>query len=379
MKLKYKRGCLIAMLLLMISAETRAQKFNLLIGTYTNTKKSEGIYVYEFDSKTGKTHYKNKAAGLDNPSYLALSNNEKFVYAVSEAGPGKGGVSAFSFDPVDGRLEFLNKKPSNGDGPCYVAVDKDNRLVFVANYGGGSLSAISISEDGSLTGDAQAIQHQGSSVNRERQDKPHVHSTVVSPDGQFLFVSDLGTDKIYSYRIDSKNAAKPLSPADPAFTEMPAGSGPRHFEFHPVKSFAYSIQELSGNVTAFNYSAGKLEPIQHISMLPQAFSGEIRAADIHISPDGKFLYTSNRGGGNDIAIFQVDGKTGKLTLIGRHPSLGNGPRNFAIDPSGNYLLVANQNSDSVVVLRRNKKTGELKDTGERINVGSPVCLKFSRI
>ena len=376
MKLISKLCCLVAMLTTL--TETQAQKLNLLVGTYTRAGKSEGIYVYEFDTKTGKVSYKNKATGIDNPSYLAISDNQRFVYAVSEAGPGKGAVSAFSFDSKSGNLAFLNKQPSNGDSPCYVAVNKNNNLLFVANYGGGSLSAIPVQNDGSLGASSQAIQHQGSSLNKERQDKPHVHSTVLSPDEKFLFVSDLGTDKINIYEIDEKSVSTPLQLANPNFQAISPGNGPRHFEFHPDGKFAYSIQELSGNVVAFEYNGGQLKEVQSISMLPADFKGEIRAADIHVSPDGKFLYASNRGGGNDIAIFSI-AENGKLTLTGRHSSLGSGPRNFVIDPSGQYLLVANQNTDNIVVFKRNAKTGQLEDTGERVSVGSPVCLKFAKI
>ncbi|WP_242689236.1 lactonase family protein [Pedobacter sp. SYSU D00535] len=359
-------------------AEAQAQKLNLLIGTYTKSGKSEGIYVYEFDERTGKASYKNKATGIDNPSYLCVTDNNKHVYAVNEAGPGQGGVTAFSFDPKSGALLLLNKKPSNGDSPCYVSVNKNNNHVFVGNYMGGNFSALPILGDGSLGDAVQVIQHQGNSVNKERQEKPHVHSTVLSPKEDFLLVSDLGTDKINIYSYNPKRK-EPLSEADPGFFAVEAGNGPRHFDFHPNGKFAYSVQELTCNVTAFSYDKGRLTQIQNISGLSEGYNGRRWAADIHVSPDGNFLYSSNRDDANDIAIFKINQKDGKLTAVGRQPTLGRAPRNFAISPDGNYLLAANQNSDTIVIFKRDKATGLLSDTGERIEVGSPVCLKFTKI
>lgn len=351
-----------------------AQKLNLIIGTYTNKGTSEGIYVYEFDIATGKASYKNKATGVNDPSYVALNKEENFLYAVNE---GSGDVSSFSFDKTSGTLKFLNKKPSNGSAPCYIVIDKDNRYVIAANYGGGSFSVYPVQKDGSLGEAAQTIQHSGSSVNKERQERSHVHSAVFSPEEDHLIVSDLGTDQISIYRFNSAGNTQPVSTGEHPFVDAGKGSGPRHFEFHPNGKFAYSIQELNGNISAFGYNKGKLSLLQNISMVDPAFKGETGAADIHVSPDGKFLYSSNRGDANDIAIFAIAPKTGKLTLKGRTSSMGKGPRNFVIDPEGNFLLAANQYSDSIVIFKRNKTTGMLTDTGERIKVGAPVCLKFA--
>ena len=356
----------------MNSAE--AQNRNLVIGTYTDKGTSEGIYVYDFNARSGKAVYKNKATGVDNPSYLTISDNGKFVYTVNEGE--KGGVSAFSFDKHTGALKLLNRKSSHGQYPCYISTTKEGDIVFAGNYGSGNFSVFPVLEDGSLGENMETVQHSGNSVNKERQEGPHVHSTVLSPDEKYLFVSDLGIDKIQAYQVRKENKPQVVVPADPAFAETIKGSGPRHLDFHPNGKFAYSIQELNGNVTVFSYEDGTLNKVQDISMLAQDFKGQTGAADIHVSPDGKFLYTSNRGDANDIAIFAIDERTGRLTLKGRAPAMGVAPRNFVIDPSGEYLLVANQNSDSVVIFKRNKKTGLLKDTGERINVGAPVCLKF---
>jgi len=362
--------------LVLMILTSQAQTYNLIIGTYTKSGKSEGIYVYEFDSKTGKASYKNKAAGLTNPSYLAISNDEKKVYAICEAEPGKGAVTAFSFDKKTGALNKLNSQPSIGNGPCYVSVDKANKHVFVANYVGGSATAIALNSDGSLSNENQFIQYKGSGVNKERQEAPHIHSTVISPDGKYLLISDLGTDKINILEIKSEQA-KPLREAKTPFISTQPGSGPRHFDFHPNGKFGYSIQELSGNVSAYKYANGKLTLLQDISGLPANYNGKIWSADIHVSPDGKFLYASNRDDLNNLAIFGIDMKSGKLKMIGSQPTLGRAPRNFAITPNGDFLLAANQTSDSIVIFKRDKLTGLLSDTGERIEVGTPVCLKFA--
>lgn len=352
-----------------------AQKLNLLIGTYTAPGKSEGIYVYEFDASSGKASYKNKVTGITNPSYLAISTNQQFVYAVNEAGPGKGSVSSFNFDKQSGALTLLNQKPSGGDGPCYVSVDKAGKNVFVANYSGGSFSALPVMADGRLSDATQTIVFESNGLGKGQQAKPHAHSANLSPDEKYLYVSDLGNDQIMAYHY-SADLSVPLSPSKHGNINLPQGNGPRHFEFHPNKKFGYSVQELSCDVVAYRYKKGKLTHLQTISGLPEGYTGRRWAADIHVSPDGKFLYSSNRDDANDIAIFAI-GKNGKLTSLGRHSSLGKAPRNFVIDPTGNFLLVANQNSDSVIILKRNKETGMLSDTGGKIEVGSPVCLKFA--
>ena len=352
--------------------EINAQKLNLLIGTYTKPGKSEGIYVYEFDTKTGKPMYKNKVIGINNPSYLALSKNGKFVYAVSESGPGKGAVSAYAFDKGSGAFNFLNSKSSNGDGPCYVSIDKGSNHVFVANYTGGSFATLPVLKDGSLGDAVEAIAFKSNGIGKGQQEKPHAHSAVLSPDEKHLYICDLGNDEIlsYNYSADSQN---PLVASE--VIKLPQGSGPRHFVFHPNKKFGYAVQELTCEVVAYSYNKGKLSFLQSISGLSEGYTGRKWAADIHISPDGKFLYSSNRNDANDIAIFSIQ-KNGMLISAGRQSTLGKAPRGFVIDPTGNYLLAANQNSDNVIIFKRDRKTGLLTDTGERIEVGSPVCLKF---
>lgn len=348
--------------------------YNLLVGTYTKEGKSDGIYVYDFNVKSGEFGLISNAPGIANPSYLAISKSGKKVYSVSEAGRGKGSISAFAFDPSTGELKLINTVSSGGDGPCYVEVDTDDKFVFSGNYSGGTLAAIRVNDDGSLDSSIQVIKHEGTSINKDNQSKPHVHSTVLSPDNKYLIVADLGTDKVHTYKFD-KSAAEPLSPADPAYVSATPGAGPRHSTFHPNGKFVYVVNELDGSVTAYAYADGKLSPIQSITMLKEGYKGTIEGADIHCSPDGRFLYASNREESNEILIYAI-GKDGKLKYAGRQSTLGKAPRNFVIDPTGKFLLVGNQNSDEIVIFTRNGKTGLLTDTGKRISLGMPVCLKF---
>jgi 6-phosphogluconolactonase len=349
------------------------KQYNLIIGTYTNTGESEGIYVYNFNSRTGEAGYKSKVTGVENPTYLAISRDGKHLFSVNEVK--KGWISSFAFNSISGELKFLNRVSSGGDGPCYVAVDDQNKYVFAGNYGSGSLSAVRLNRDGSLSADIQFIQLEGGSIDKNRQQGPHVHATVLSPDNRYLFTPNLGTDKVNIYRVDGSGISQPLIPAETAFIEVQAGSGPRHFTFHPNAKFAYLIHEMAGIISVFDYKNGTLISKQTITMLTPDFKGKVGAADIHISPDGKYLYGSNRGDANEIVFYSIN-KDGKLKYVGRQSTLGKVPRNFVIDPSGNFLLVANQNSNEVVIFKRDQKTGTLIFTGKKIQVGAPVCLKF---
>lgn len=354
--------------------------YYLLVGTYTSGT-SHGVYVYNFNGVDAESRIAD-SANIANPSFLAVSPNGKYVYAVSEvAGAGNDGgkLASFSVNTTSGALTPINQQSSNGANPCYVAVDKTGKWAAVGNYTSGTLSVLPILPDGSLSKAVTSIQHTGQSVNTERQNSPHVHSTVFSPDNKFLFVPDLGLDKLMSYRFNKKNGE--LKEAIPPFVLTKAGSGPRHFDFHPNKKFAYLVEELTGGVSAYRYSlkTGKLDLLQNISTLPPEYLGYAGSADIHVSPDGKFLYASNRGESNTIAIFSIDKKSGLLTVVGHQSTMGKTPRNFNFDPGGNFLLVANQGSDEIVIFRINKATGMLTDTGKRITVSKPVCLKWIKI
>lgn len=366
---------LVSLAVFFIAVISFAQEHYLLIGTYTSPQ-SEGIYVFKFNSNTGAIKAISTET-VNNASYLALSPDEKYVYAVNESGNNTGAVSSYSFDKITGKLTFINKQPSNGDHPCYVAVHKSGKWVAEANYNGGNFSVYPVMANGSL-GTPATTNHEGGSYSVQgRQDKPHVHSTVFSPDYKYLFVSDLGMDKIMAYSFNAGNGK--VSPAPTPFMQTSPGAGPRHFTFHPNGKYAYLVEELSATVSAYSYKDGKLTFLQRISALPDNFTGTKGAADIHVSPDGKFLYSSNRGTSNTIAIFSIDQATGKLKAEGYQSTLGKVPRNFNFDPSGNFLLVGNQDSDEIVIFKVDKKTGKLTDTEHRIEVGKPVCIIWAKI
>ena len=370
-----RTACLLITFLL-LSVLCEAQNFYLIAGTYTNTG-SKGIYVYNFNVQTGKSTLVSHTDSAINPSYLIISNNKKFIYAVNEtngADPGK--VSAFSFNKKTGVLKPVNTVLSGGDDPCFISMSKDGKWLAVANYTSGSLSVFTVNKNGSIKPFTQLIQDTGSSINKERQEKSHVHEAVFSPDNKYLFTPDLGADKVMIYSFHS-TLQQPVKPALPAFVKLTEGSGPRHIIFHPNKKFAYVISELSGTVTAYNYAEGKLREKQNIITHPKDFKGAIGSAEIMMSPDGKFLYASNRGDENTITIFSVNKPTGTLKLQGYQPVMGVAPRNFIIDPTGNYLLVANQNTDNIVIFKRNKNTGLLAATGQEIKLKKPVCLQMT--
>jgi 6-phosphogluconolactonase len=344
-----------------------------IVGTYTSSGKDEGIYVYDFNNETGSCSLKSAVSGEENPSFLTISSDGKYVYAVNEIK--KGSISSFAFDRNKGTLRFLNRVTSGGDSPCFVEFDDEDRFVFAGNYGSGTLAAIPENPDGTLDTTIQVIKHQGSSIDKSRQKGPHVHSTFLAPDKQFLLVPDLGTDKVNIYSIKKGAKTDPLVPADPPLVSVKPGSGPRHLAFSPNGRFAYLVHEMEGMISCYKYSSGTLTEIQSITMTAPGFTGKSGAADIHISPDGRFLYGSNRGDANDLAIYSIK-KNGMLDHIGNQSVYGKSPRNFAIDPTGNYLLVANQDSNEIIIFRRDQKTGALTRLDEKINVRKPVCIKF---
>ncbi|WP_339810873.1 beta-propeller fold lactonase family protein [uncultured Imperialibacter sp.] len=351
-------------------AQSTNQYF-LFIGTYATEAGPNGIHTYLFDSETGTLRKVQPVTELGNASFLAVNNDQSNLYAVSGSK-----VNAYALNPGTGQLSFLNSVPSAGS--CYVSAAPDGNAVFVGNYGGGNTEAVRTNADGSFDeASVQLLQHQGSSVNKERQEAPHVHATVLSLDGRYLMVPDLGTDRVYQYEL-STTSGEILKPASQPWLSVPKGAGPRHLVFHPNGRYAYLVLELQGAVMALDYREGTLKEKQTISMVDKGFKGRLSGADIHVSPDGKFLYASNRGDANEIAIYSIDQK-GKLTRIGRQPVMGKTPRNFAIDPTGRFLLVANQDTNEVIVFQRNQTTGLLTPTGESIPVDKPVCLKFAPV
>lgn len=352
-----------------------AQKFYLLAGTYTGSG-SKGIYVYSFNASNGQIKWVSNTDTASNPSFVIFSHNKKFVYAVNETnGKDPGRVSAYIFNKKNGTLQFINSQLSGGDDPCYLALSLNDKWLTVANYTSGSATVFPINNDGSLQPYVQLIQDTGTSVNKDRQEKAHVHETVFSSGDHYLFTPDLGADKVMIYKFNA-HSKKPLTPSLPAFVKTPAGNGPRHILFSTNKKFAYLICELSGTVLVYNYNDGKLKQIQEIAAHPKGYKGEIGSAELAISPDGKFLYASNRGDENTFAIFSINSFTGKLKTVGYQDVKGTMPRDFIIDPTGKYLLVANQGSNNIVIFKRNAKTGLLSSLRDQVQVQKPVCLQL---
>ena len=347
----------------------------LLIGTYTN-EGSQGIYTYRFDTKSGQTAFIRSTIDVRNPSYLAISADKKYIYAVNEDhNSTTDSVSAFKFNDYTGKLTFINIRPAYGKDPCYVSVDKNNKNLFVANYSSGNISVYPLAANGAIGDTLQTIQHTGGSVDAERQKTPHVHAVVLTPNEKFLIADDLGTDKVYKYIYRPGNKI-PLIPAPNATVSVDAGSGPRHIIFSKNGQHAYLAQEISGAVRTFNYQNGNLVPIQNLMMEDASFKGINGAADIHIAPNGRFLYTSNRGEANDILVYKINPKNGKLSFVQRQSSLGNAPRNFAIDPTGKFLLAANQNTNDIYTFVINPTNGKLTYTGRKLTLSHPVCLNL---
>lgn len=360
-------------------SNARTGELLVYVGTYTSGK-SEGIYLYRLNLSSGELKHVATTKGVKDPSFLALAPNRHYLYAVNEveefAGKNSGAISSFAIDQKTGDLRFLNQQPTLGGAPCYVVLDRAGRFVLVANYAGGNFAVLPVRNDGQLGEATDVRQDLGSSINVERQEGPHGHCIVLDPANRFAYGCDLGTDKIMIFRFDRRRGK--LIPNSMPWVKVKPGAGPRHLTFHPRGNYAYVINELHATVTAFTHdqARGNLKEVQTIATLPRDFTGPNTSADIHVSPDGQFLYCSNRGH-DSIAAFKIDPRNGKLTFIAHEPTGGKTPRNFAIDPTGAFLLVANQKSDNIVTLRRDRKTGRLNATGYVAEVPSPVCLKFT--
>jgi 6-phosphogluconolactonase len=364
---------LLLLILLTLQSVAQQKDYNLIIGTYTSPGKSEGIYIYNFDVNTADSKFKSVAKELSNPSYVAVSNNNKFLYAVSEGSSST--LGAFAFDGLKAELSFLNKQTTGSRGACFVLADEKH--VISANYGGGSISVFGIEANGSLTPLKQLLQHTGKSIDpQKRQESAHAHQVQFTPDHKYVVCIDLGEDQVYIYNYNREGKEQVLSINN--IVKTTPGSGPRHLTFSPNGKYAYLAHEFNGSITTYAYNNGRLNKIQEIATTDKDFSGRIDGADIHISPDGKFLYETNRGDANTISAFAIQAN-GKLKSISRISTLGKGPRNFTIDPTGKFLLVGHQYTNDVVIFERNKKTGTLKDTGKRIELNAPVCLVFAPI
>lgn len=343
----------------------------LLVGSYSSSAEN-GIHVLSFDEEKGESHLVSGMNGIANPSFLVPAYNGKRIYSVSETDDETASLFAYSFNSGNGSLQLINKQPTNGTAPCHVWVDSFDQLAITANYNGGSISIFPIATDGSLQ-EAIVEKYEGGNPDSERQSCPHLHYIYSSPSGEYVYANDLGTDRIYKYNVVTDNGKTHLENGTPSYFQLPAGEGPRHTTFHPNGKYAYTIGELSGNVTVFTLSPdGNLDPIQTIAADTLSAAG---SADIHLSPNGKFLYASNRLKGDGIAIFSVDNKSGLLTKVGYQPT-GIHPRNFVITPNGKYLLCACRDDNKIQIFRINANNGLLHDTGKDIKIEQPVCLKF---
>lgn len=367
----------ITFFLFLLTIAAKASYTYVFVGSYNGSKSNDGLYVYKLDTATGMlsfiTSYK-----VHNPSYLTLSPDGQYIYACTETKtPGKGSVSSFKFERTKGELEFINSRSSEGENPVYVNIDATGKWLIDANYTQAGISLYPLNPDGSIGQIAQHFTHKGKSINAERQEAAHPHAAVFSPDRKYMFFPDLGSDKIWFYEFNAAEN-KPLSPnAKAPFLSATPGSGPRHMCFHPDKPYAYCLEELSGTVSVFEYVNGVLWPNQQVQAHTQNLTSGFHSADIQISPDGKFLYASNRGEENNIAIFSID-KAGRLKAEGYRQTMGNHPRSFAIEPYGRFLIVANQVSGDLVVFRRDMNTGFLTEVGKPTKVPGASCVKMYR-
>ena len=362
-----------------------ARRYLAYVGTYTSKTASTGIYAFRYDTNSGKLTPLGVAAETPDPSWVGIHPSGKFLYSVNEAGKSSM-VSAFSLDRQSGKLKLLNQLPALGEDPCYLSFDRTGKYVFVANYTSGNVVVFPIEADGKLGAATANVRDEGKlGPNRERQDGPHAHWIEASAGNRFVYIADLGLDRILVYRFspDFANQGRPmLGWVGPDKSSYPAavlgpGSGPRHVAFSRNGNFMYVLSELQSSVTVFanDDKREKYRDIQTISTLPKDFSGRNDAAEIAMHPNGKFLYTSNRGH-ESIALFGIDAATGKLTAAGDYSVEGKEPRHFAIDPAGNFLLAEDQLSDKIVTFRIDQKTGALAPTGDSVEVPSPVCLAF---
>jgi 6-phosphogluconolactonase (cycloisomerase 2 family) len=363
-----------------------ADDYQLLVGSYT-AGESQGIYRLNFDSATGQITPKPlQVIKSENPSWLTLSRDQRRLFVVNENGPGQadpvGRVSSYEIDPKSHALSLINQVQSLGNEPTHSSLSLDASHLFVSNYSvaedpGGTLAVLPVGADGTVKPVVQMSSHPASRVNAERQMSAHVHSTVPSPDGKFVFSNDLGADKVFVYRFDPKaNPELPLTRATPAFVQLPAGSGPRHLLFSADGQHAWLTMEMSAQVAVFDYRDGKLEQTQMVDLAAGQPVSDKAAAALHASADGKFLYVSNRGTANQLLVFAVDPATGHLKELQRRAVEGDHPREFSLDPSGKFLLIANQKSNQIVVVERDAKTGLLGKTVQKLPMDAPSDLKF---
>jgi 6-phosphogluconolactonase len=365
-------------IIFLLTFNLSAQSTYVFLGSYNRDKSAEAIQVYQLDTLSGKLVKFASVKNVVNPSYLTVSPNGKFVYACTDTKtPNAGSISSFEFNPAAKSLTFLNSQRSGGENPVYAAVHKSGKWLANANYTEGSVSVFPILENGKIDSIAQNFQYMEGSTNKERQTRSHVHSSVFSPQFDYLFLPDLGADKIRCYAFD-ENQKKPLMETKNPLTKTDLEAGPRHFTFHPNQKFGYCIEEMAGQISVYQYDDGVLNKIQRIAAHPDKIKEGFESSDIHISPDGKFLYATNRGKENNIAIFSID-ENGLLKNIGYQSTLGKHPRIFAIDESGKFLVASNVLTGNVIVFRRDSKTGLLKKVGKEIKMENVSCVQIKKI
>lgn len=344
----------------------------LFVGTYTQSETDNGIYIYKLNTQTGQTELLSETQSA-NPSFLTLSPDSRYLYAVGENGPEKSSVSSFRFDKSKGALTPINSRPTYGADPCYIVTDYDGSNLLTANYSGGSITVFPLNDKVQIEEASSVLKFSGSGADSVRQQQAHLHSVRFSPDYQYLFAADLGSDKIYRFNaLGSVFLGQPIiSESSLVEFDTPPGTGPRHFDFHPDGDYFYLLGELSGEVIVYDYNNGDL--IEKQTILSDTV-GAKGAADIHVSPDGKYLYSSNRLQSDGITIFSIDKVDGTLTRVG-YQSTGKHPRNFAITPDGNLLLVAVRDENCVEIYSINKETGLTSKLKADINVSQPVFVK----
>ena len=356
-------------------------KFRTYIGTYSRGD-SKGIYSFVLDTAAGTLTPEGLVAETENPSFLAIHPTGKYLYAVNEIdkyqGQASGSVTAFKINASSGKLERLNEVAAGGTTTCHVNISRNGKFAVIANYGSGSCAAFALGPDGKLGERTAFHQHAGTSSDPGRQKGPHAHSVNFDTQNKHVIVADLGLDQVKVYNFNAATGA--MTPNEPAFTKVKAGSGPRHFSFHPSGKYAYVINEMACTVTAFNWNAAKgtLTEIDTITTLPGPVEKGFSTAEVVAHPNGKFVYGSNRGH-NTIAVFQVDAATGKLKTVEHKSTQGAVPRNFSIDPTGQFLIAANQNTDTIVLFRINQTSGALEQVGAPVKAPVPVCVRYLKI
>lgn len=348
----------------------------VFIGSYAESA-NDGVYVYRMDTATGALKELDRVPGLQNPTFLSLDAEKKRLYAIAERlveGKRQGAAVTYQIDPTRGKLLELNRVDTVDTPTCHIQRDAEDQFIVTVSYSGGKVGLNGIGEDAAIGKLLDMKQHEGNSVHPQRQEKPHPHSAFFSPDNRFVFIPDLGLDRIVAYRLNTEEGKLEFH----GDTALHPGAGPRHMAFHPSGAYAYVINELDSTVTSFRYdaAAGTLQTLEVVSTLPDGYEGESYCAEVQVSPDGAYLYGSNRGH-DSIVVYAIDRVTGMLTAVEFAPTRGGHPRHFSLSPNGRFLIAANRDSDNIVVFRVDPDTGKLEYTGNTVQTSKPVCVKMA--